>query len=188
MSSGMTSTATSDIPSYCNTCGESFKPKQVLRFKCGCEYCAACLESLFSQAMADDTGSNIDYYVKLSGNTVAPRCCQGLVPFDKARRLLSEPLAKAYAAKRIELETRHRTYCHVQSCRHFIMPYSIHNNRGFCRKCKAITCTKCDEKDHFGPCGKAADEEVLTLANQEGWFRCPHCKNVVERVGGCDSM
>ena len=166
----------------CLICGEDFRPKQVARLACGCTYCKGCLESMFSEALGDPTAKQV------KSSHAVPRCCQGLIPFEHVRRYLSKKLARTYGARRLELEAKDRTYCNAKTCGRFVASHSIHNGQAFCRKCRAVTCSKCKDAWHFGPCSIGELESTLELANRHDWKRCPECKSMVSREDGCDNM
>jgi hypothetical protein len=69
-----------------------------------------------------------------------------------------------------------------------------------CEECHHHMCTQCEVPWHAGyTCDQyqrlpailrnADDSAVLELARQQGWHRCPNCRNMVERLpGGCNFM
>jgi len=164
----------------CMLCGEYFEPDQVARLACGCCYCSGCLEAKFAEMLGDGQ--------QTGGYRNIPRCCFGPMPFSLIRPHLSRGLARSYAAKKLELETRDRTYCSDTTCGKFIASHSIHNNQAFCQRCRAETCSKCKSAWHFGPCAGGEFDQTLRVASENGWKRCPDCRNVVELRVGCRHM
>lgn len=160
----------------CIGCGDDLDKPQLTYLACGCSYCGGCIERMFDQALEDGRYHHM------------PRCCTGPIPFELIRRRLSPSLAKAYAAKKVELESKDRTYCHKTACAKFIAPHSIHNGQAFCQRCSCKTCSICKAEWHFGPCSAGSLKEVLELAKQNGWKRCPGCRHMVELIEGCAHM
>ena len=94
----------------CISCSDSYYPKELV--KCdGCvhQYCRDCNLSLFQVAMKDET-------------LFPPRCCVVQIPIEGCRPLLSAELMGQYQAKKIEIDTPNRTYCHLPKCSAFIPP------------------------------------------------------------------
>lgn len=160
----------------CTNCGENQpSEKDVLRLDCPCRYCHDCLEQMFSAALKNE-------------ECYPPSCCNGEVSFKLARRRISPALAREFAAKRLELSTKDKTYCHEVKCSNFIAPYSIHNGNAYCQKCRAVTCAKCKESSHFGPCASEAERVMSKLARENGWKKCHTCERFVEKNGGCNHI
>jgi hypothetical protein len=164
----------------CNACrephdaGAMYQPpcSQVYCFH---SYCAACLNSMFLNALHDES-------------RFPPRCCGTSLMGPKALKMLPTTTVRLFKAKRMEMSTRDETYCHRPTCSAFIAKHSIHNNEAFCQKCRATTCGKCKNAWHFGPCTFETERELLETAKQESWQRCPGCRRLVERDEGCNDM
>ena len=62
-----------------------------------------------------------------------------------------------------------------------------------CETCGIIYCPLCRSKEHPNiTCEQnydlKTDKSLLELAGQQGWKQCPHCKNMCERISGCNFM
>lgn len=159
----------------CSNCDEQHSEDKLLHLACACRYCHECLEFIFGFALKNE-------------ECYPPDCCFGAISFRLARHHLSPALARNFAAKKLEMSTKKKTYCHNVSCNTFIAPHSIHNGDAHCQKCRFITCSKCKQKSHFGPCTDKTNEELEQLAKEQGWKKCPACERLVERDGGCNHM
>lgn len=74
-----------------------------------------------------------------------PRCCHQEFSWELVRHHLSQRCKSKFGAKRVELESKDRTYCHVPTCSAFIKPddIDIDINAAHCPKCKSWTCSDC---------------------------------------------
>ncbi|TKA80377.1 hypothetical protein B0A55_01903 [Friedmanniomyces simplex] len=159
----------------CAACYEPTALTSMLQAPCFDYLCTGCLDTIFKLAMTDET-----FY--------PPQCCRCPLPIKAALRHLPPATVREYKAKRLELTTVNKTYCHKSACSAFIAPHSIHNGEAFCQECRAKTCSKCKCAAHFGPCTFAEDAELLGIARVEKWQRCPGCRRLVERSEGCPDM
>ena len=58
-----------------------------------------------------------------------------------------------------------------------------------CPKCSTLTCTACKQSAHAGQsCTEKVDNQFWDLVNVKSWKRCPYCKSVVEKNGGCSQV
>lgn len=118
-----------------------------------------------------------------------PRCCRKPIPLDPNRKFLAAELAGQFQAKKIEFKTKHRTYCHRPECLTFVPPKFIHGEVATCVSCQRRTCTICKDASHTGDCPRDESvQEVLQLAQANGWQRCYSCRCVVELDHGCNHM
>ncbi|KAG9239653.1 hypothetical protein BJ875DRAFT_448003 [Amylocarpus encephaloides] len=159
----------------CIACLESFRFFEVARVPCHHEYCGPCLMALFNASLID---------VSL----FPPRCCKKpILPEDKVCIFINSALAQKYEQKKIEHETKNRTYCSNPKCLVFLQAANHRNvERATCPECERVTCTICKAEGHDGDCPK--DEgilQVLEMASEKGWRRCGQCKAVVELDTGC---
>ncbi|KUI70108.1 putative protein ariadne-2 [Cytospora mali] len=100
---------------------------------------------------------------------------------------LSEQTMAQYLARKVEMETPSRTYCHKPECSKFIPPLAIEHDTATCPRCEAKTCTTCKGVAHIGydcPYDEAG-QQLMALADGEGWKQCFSCNSVVELVYGC---
>ncbi|WKT54450.1 hypothetical protein QSH57_005034 [Fusarium oxysporum f. sp. vasinfectum] len=99
-----------------------------------------------------------------------PKCCRQTIPVEQGR-WFSPQLVGQFRAKNLEFGTPNRTYCSEPSCSTFIPPVFI------------------DGPHHIGVCpSDTASQQVLQLADQNGWQQCYSCYRVVELETGCYHM
>ena len=131
-----------------------------------------------------------------------PRCCEKPIPLSSVRSHLTPDLIQLFNEKTIEFGTLNRVYCSNPRCSRFLaaqqektMSYSSPRILTCpAPECKTKTCNSC--KAHVdsstGPshaCQKDADDQdVLALAKQVQWARCPGCEALVELNLGCFHM
>ncbi|KAF4630193.1 hypothetical protein G7Y89_g7949 [Cudoniella acicularis] len=162
----------------CVSCGDIFYPFSTAKMVCEHVYCQACLQTLVKNSLVDE-------------RLFPPRCCKQPFLMDNMRKLLTPDLISGYWEKKIELETRDRTYCSAPSCSTFLHPVNISADQklGTCPVCFVGTCTICKGSEHDGDCPKDDEiQKVLDLAKQEGWRRCTECGRVVELKTGCNHI
>lgn len=163
----------------CLICTESFRSHNLALLPCHHEYCRGCLRQLFTSALTDES-------------LIPVRCCrQNIVDTEfRVQVLLGHELLGKYRAKKVEVETPNRTYCHKQECSAFIPPQHIVSDLATCPECQATTCSICKAATHEGtdcPEDEAA-QQLLEMANGEGWKQCHACNTVVELMEGCNHM
>lgn len=160
----------------CVGCGNAYPVTDVAHCPCSHHYCRGCLASLFRASMLDEA-------------LFPPRCCREPIPLDPNRHFLAAELAGQFQAKKIEFETKDRTYCHRPECSTFVPPQFIHGDVATCVSCQRRTCAICKGASHVGDCPRdEAAQEVLRLAQANGWQRCYSCRRVVELDHGCNHM
>ncbi|KAI1352820.1 hypothetical protein F5Y01DRAFT_324069 [Xylaria sp. FL0043] len=160
----------------CIACSDIKNVADLARAPCKHDYCGECLENLFRSAMIDES-------------LFPPRCCHQDIPVDKNRLFLGDDLVEQFTQKSIELTTPNRTYCHQPTCSAFIPPKMIKDGIAQCPECKARTCETCKGATHAGDCPSDIGlQQVLELARQEKWQRCPKCFTMVELDTGCFHM
>lgn len=160
----------------CVVCMDRFPPQAIARAPCHHDYCRRCLADLFTRSLADES-------------LFPPRCCRQNIPAEENHFFISWKLVEAYRARKLEMETPNRTYCHQPNCNSFIPPRSITNDIGECPRCRSFTCTTCKKASHQGDCPEdTATNELLRLAEDEGWQRCYACSRVVELRHGCNHI
>ncbi|KAL2258808.1 hypothetical protein VTK26DRAFT_7732 [Humicola hyalothermophila] len=160
----------------CASCGDKCPRFDVFRCPCSHDYCRECLESLFRLSMSDES-------------LFPPRCCSKAIPFDSCRAWLSSDLAREFPAKKVEMETPNRTYCHRPACSAFIPPQHIAGEVATCTRCGETTCAVCKCASHAGDCPHdPAAQALLRMAEENGWQRCYSCRRLVELNHGCYHM
>ena len=161
--------------SDCVVCANEYTSSELVELPCQDLYCRACIESVFSLALKDETA-------------YPPRCCIRTIPLNLVSRHLPKALVREFKAKELELRTKDKTYCHKPTCSAFIAPHSIHNGEAICQKCNARTCSKCRAKWHFGPCSAGDDPVFTKFADSKRLKRCPQCRRMIEKDDGCNYM
>ncbi|KAG7286790.1 hypothetical protein NEMBOFW57_009106 [Staphylotrichum longicolle] len=138
-----------------------------------------------------DLGPKIDLFqASLSDESLfPPRCCGQPIPLDSCRAHLPAKLAGEFLAKKTEMETPNRTYCHQATCSAFISQQFIDGEVGTCVRCSKTTCVLCKRASHEGDCPHdPAAQELLRVAAENGWQRCYSCRRLVELDHGCNHM
>lgn len=160
----------------CMACGDMKHFVYLARAPCQHEYCRECLESLFQHATLDE-------------NMFPPRCCHQNIPLDANRLFLSGDLVQQFKKKSIEFSTTDRVYCHQPTCSTFIPPSMYKDGMAQCSECDATTCVTCKKATHQGDCPADKElQEVLQIAHDQGWQRCPRCATMIELHTGCFHM
>ncbi|GKT47380.1 ATP-dependent RNA helicase DEAH12, chloroplastic [Colletotrichum spaethianum] len=164
------------IIAECVICLDLHDPRELYESH-GCQhmYCSNCLRDLFERSINDEA-------------LFPPRCCGHNIPIDDmSDNTFFDQFEKTFRAKLVEYSTVDRTYCHILTCAAFIPPATIHGDIGICPECQARVCALCkglEHQDHA--CTKdPATQEVLQLATENNWKRCPSCQAVVELGVGC---
>ena len=162
----------------CVACGDEKDFFEVARVPCKNEheYCRDCLAELFRLSMTDET-------------LFPPRCCSEPIPLNRVRFFLPPELAKEFASKFDELNTKNRTYCHDRSCQTFVPVNAIENDIATCPNCERITCTMCKEPSHSGDCPEdTALQQLVDTADANQWQRGYQCNKFVELSHGCNHI
>lgn len=159
----------------CVICADPIRGPEI-RAPCGHYYDSSCLVDLFRSATVDES-------------LYPPRCCNQPFILHEVRRFLGEGLAKAFQTKALEFSTSNRVYCHRPTCSSFLGAATAAPHSYWCSKCLSLTCGQCKQATHAPrPCDTEHDHEVLNLAEQQGWKRCPNCHHLVELSLGCFHM
>ncbi|KAI0860294.1 hypothetical protein F4860DRAFT_479880 [Xylaria cubensis] len=157
----------------CVACADVKYLLDLARAPCEHYYCSECLESLFQNALLDES-------------FFPPRCCRQEIPVDENSSFLSLDLIEEFEGRYLEFSTPNRTYCHQETCSAFIPPSMIEDGVAQCPECEFETCVTCKGATHQGDCpADEALQQVLEVAVQEGWQRCPQCSTMIELNHGC---
>ena len=119
-----------------------------------------------------------------------PICCDeiSLEP-ENVRLFLTSELIKKYLEKKIEWETKDRTYCSHKDCRKFIGLGHIFADLAVCPTCDHKTCTLCKKASHDADCPKDNElHQALELVKENGWRRCEFCGRILELKVGCNHI
>ena len=170
-------TSDNSIRRDCTACQESVVVLDLITAPCGHNYCKDCIRRLFTSAIGDD-------------ELFPPRCCRQAIPISSVGSVLSRDERQAFMDKLVEFNTPDKIYCSRPSCSAFIRSNSIANEVARCPKCRTRTCTICKSRAHAGrDCPRDTGlQEVLNMADQEGWQRCYRCGKMTELVDGCNTV
>ncbi|KAI1817925.1 hypothetical protein GGS20DRAFT_581917 [Poronia punctata] len=173
------------VPIRCDVCFALIQPPAYMGHGWSCEHkhCPECI------------GANVR--IALESNPFSPaRCCSVLAMdvISKANCLSPEEY-KRYA-DRIEELTRPEPalYCWGPNCNQYIPVTKRRKIVGEC-SCGLRTCKRCEKKAHWGGCdanalAEAQDEEkkLMKLGSSKNWKRCPNCRQMVQKAGGCNHV
>lgn len=163
----------------CAACDDHVPLHELAICPCSHEYCPDCIERVVMNSVTDEA-------------FWPPRCCRQRIQAEEPhiRIFLSEQVMRQYSAKKLEMDTPDRTYCHGPACARFIPPQAIRDGVGTCPACEATTCALCGAAAHLGvDChDDEAGQQLLELARQEGWKQCFSCHSVVALSDGCNHM
>lgn len=168
--------STEEADRVCTACGDTTPFYHSVRCPCDHEYWRGCLADLFRASILDES-------------LYPPRCCKLPIPVEKSRVFLPSGVYKEFREKEVEYQTTDRTYCHQPSCSAFIAPQHIWGDTSVCPQCQSITCVICKGSSHEGGCPEdPATQEMLRIAEENGWQRCRACHRLVELEVGCNHM
>ena len=160
----------------CIACDGDILAFETFRASCGHIYCTDCLETLFHLSTTDES-------------LFPPRCCHRGISLQSVKTYIAPETCKLFEKKSIEFLTPDRTYCCRPSCSAFISQKAITSEQATCVECSSITCTVCKAPAHDGDCPEdIAMQEVLQLAQQQGWQRCYSCRRIIELNFGCNHI
>ena len=169
--------ATANHSQHCVACGDLKDFFEIVKVPCGDLYCADCIKDLFSAAVRDES-------------FFPPRCCRQNIDIDTVKIFVNKELQEELEKKRVEFGTQDRTYCSQAECGTFINPTLIEHDLATCPDCGSRTCALCKDAEHLGSdCPQdPALQEVLQLANENGWKRCSSCRRMIELTIGCNHI
>ncbi|KAK1970994.1 hypothetical protein LY78DRAFT_561986, partial [Colletotrichum sublineola] len=161
----------------CVACLTDMDEEETFHAPCGHDYCHDCIGELFEACLTSEF-------------QFPPKCCGEPMPIEKNHDAIPAELMKKVKDKAIELSTPNRTYCRQLTCSTFIPKENIKDDVATCPKCLATTCILCKGAEHEDYACKEdeATQELLKLAGENLWQRCPTCRALVERHDGCPHM
>ena len=173
---GGTESSLSHSVQVCEACREEAPFEEIFQAKCQHLYCQNGVKELFTAAITDES-------------LFPPRCCRQPINLDAVQTFLNAKIVIQFEEKKVEFETPNRTYCSSPTCSSFVPVDCIHDNVARCRKCGTTTCVACKAAAHDHDCTKDETlEQVLRVANDQGWQRCYSCQHMVELEYGCNHM
>ncbi|KAG4439898.1 hypothetical protein IFR05_004622 [Cadophora sp. M221] len=161
----------------CTICEDDFVARDLATLPCGDRYCFDCLVETFTISFRDE-------------ELYPPRCCRQPIALETLGARLTADITTTFHAKGVEYGTVNRVYCSGRGCETFLSPDMIVSaDVARCSTCQTTTCTMCKGASHLGDCPEdEASNQLLALAEQEGWKRCPGCHRMVELTVGCYHM
>ncbi len=160
----------------CVSCNDDYPSSDIARCPCSHEYCMECLGTLVRTSLVDES-------------LFPPRCCGQPISIDSLRAVLPPELVGEFLAKKLEMDTPDRTYCHQPTCSTFVPKQFIQGDVATCVRCSEKTCVICKGTTHEGDCPQdTATQELLEVAAKRGWRRCNSCRMLVELTHGCYHM
>ena len=161
----------------CVICDDDVAFFDVARLPCQYDCCRACLMEMFEAATVYES-------------RYPPKCCEEISPEpENVCLFLNSEMIKKYLEKKIEWETKNRTYCSHKDCRKFIGSEHIFVNLAVCPTCHHKTCTMCKEPSHDGDCPKDNElEQTLELVKENSWRRCESRRRVLDLMFGCNHI
>lgn len=161
----------------CNICGDKCDDLTFMT-PCQHEVCTECQKRAFRVAMRDE-------------EAYPPRCCAiTKFPIELAAQALDAQEFQAYRERVDEMDATERLYCAVPTCSKFIPSTAVDNEHGTCPQCGQRTHTVCQNLEHPGQecLMDVGVDDVLQMADEEGWQPCARCGNFIERTAGCNHM
>lgn len=161
----------------CAVCMDRHDMDFMIKVPCPHWYCPEDLANAFQNAL---------------NNRRPFQCCRQEVPiaFLPAGQLPPDFIVR-YELLILELNTPNRTYCSNRDCASFVPPTQYRGpDVALCLACGYSTCRHCNAPHHPGrDCPEdEATQRALDLGAAQGWKRCPGCRNLVEKINGCNHM
>jgi len=159
------------------------------RLPCGHTYCPGCLNSLLT-AVVDSKifpimciGNEATCNVPIS----LPFIRQFLAPYSFKR------LLEAAFVTYLEKNTMQFQYCRTSGCKQTYRRQTAADSVIVsCPSCLVRSCSSCGIEHDNTTCEdeslRRQETQFIDLAKSKGYKRCPKCKIMVEKYGGCDNM
>lgn len=158
----------------CVTCLDDLSDQDAHRCPCRHDWCQTCIVNRYEMAAR-------------STHLFPAQCCNQPILPDNHELVAPETWAR-YFEKKTEVETPNPTFCSKRDCSKFIPLRDIIEGRAKC-VCEHVTCTSCKAEWHDGECVVDPEtEQVLSLAREQQWQTCFHCREMVVRRDGCNEM
>ncbi|KAI4861083.1 hypothetical protein F4820DRAFT_82213 [Hypoxylon rubiginosum] len=158
----------------CAVCMEEDDMGSMIQAPCAHWYCPGDLQTAFHNALAGRQPF---------------RCCSQEIPVDLCSTATVD-FRERYSLMLLELRTPNPLYCSNRACGVFLPPTQYQGpDIAACRACRSTTCRMCRNPTHAGICPQDVGmQQAVALAAQNGWKPCPRCRNMVERIYGCNHM
>lgn len=161
-------------------CGETYTDiSQTVILNCGCVRCVECLNE------------NIRVGLESKAN-FPPKCCLSIDVNDIAGYLQETVLAR-WDEVRAEYTDISLVYCANNQCSRYLGKETFidDNKWAICTACNVTTCPACLHlgSEHLAnTCPERLEKMDKALMEENKWKQCPQCKNMIEKVEGCDHM
>jgi hypothetical protein len=166
--------------SECVSCLDDFEPTDTIKVPCH-SHCEPCFHRLLQTACENE-------------QQWPPKCCLYDIPEETITSNTSLELQNEYRekAKEWSVPIENRLYCPHRNCGRFTPPDQIKRGKDIVR-CSAghRMCVLCRGSSHANNTACPQDRDLQlaeTLAEEEGWKRCPGCHAYVEHLDACQHM
>ncbi|KAF9029115.1 hypothetical protein BDZ89DRAFT_1065639 [Hymenopellis radicata] len=169
----------------CSVCLDTIQENPICA-PCSHSFDAACIESLVSAALKDES-------------MFPPKCCGKAIPLELVESHIDGSVVSLYKEKSVEYSTVLRVYCSKKTCSRFL---GARNNDSSSSpvalpctdECGQSTCNTCLNKVEDGNISihvctqNESDEQIHQLADSKQWATCPGCRTLVELSMGCNHV
>ena len=151
---------------------------------CGCFRCAECLNTNVRVGLEDK-------------KSWPPKCmdCEVDINHDHVSASITEDLQIRWLNVREEYNDPDPTYCATPDCPTYLprAQFELEGKWAPCTICHTRTCTacKCLERAHdhdASRCPDSIEAASLEEMHKRGYKPCPWCKQMIDRIEGCDHM
>lgn len=166
--------------SECLVCCEQFPASSTFTSTCSHSFCQVCLQNFFRDSLQEAK--------------FPAKCCGRPIP-ETAHQYLSADLVDNLRRKKTEyaIPMAKRVFC--SGCGSVLLPTKVDDKTmtGYCDECESVTCTRCKNFEHEGPCRKPSEQkdvaELMKLSREESWVICYKCGHTIEKAEeDCDHI
>ncbi|XP_057419025.1 E3 ubiquitin-protein ligase RSL1-like [Lotus japonicus] len=178
--------SSNDAPFVCEICTDTKTTKDSFSITgCSHAYCSDCVATY----VATMVEKNVIYFgcpvPGCSGRLTPENCCV-ILPAE----MLDRWLRALYEAT---IKQSHKLYCPFADCSALLVNDRWKKVRkSECPYCRRLFCAQCKVPWHGSiNCNKFQmlnKDELVNLAEDNKWKKCPHCNIYVEKIGGCQYM
>jgi len=175
----------------CPICTDEISESHPEQLGCGHTYCSGCLRHYLESALHTKT-----FPLVCIGDEGA---CQTPIPIPQIRRFLQPQVFQALLAvvfrSYLDQHTEELKFCTTPDCQQ-IYRHSVETRILQCHSCFSTICSACDQEAHEGmTCQErrlhtnpAEQERLFNEWVAQNGKRCPDCRSVVEKDGGCNHI
>ncbi|KAI1617538.1 hypothetical protein EDD36DRAFT_4065 [Exophiala viscosa] len=171
----------------CHICPDP--PATLISLLCGHAFCRKCLNRLFKEGTANR-------------RSFPPKCCPwSSIRLTAVQMYLDDDVLHRYNDVHDEFSDLDPVYCANKHCSSYIRQSRTNHQHGrsmMCGSCGTYTCVDCKQPrdehvNHNGLLKCKRPEQLMSTADSElaylqGWKQCPRCKNLIERIEGCNRV